>query len=480
MAEHLDLDFESVLRSTLKAEAASLPVGIEPEGVLRRREARRRRRAGRRLTLLLVAAVAALPLGLLAAAVLRPDPSEGYSAVLVRTADDGDIQVLLARDGASQRVVDVPVSRFGAVEYPQVVEANASGWIAFWATDVPEAAAPNEYVVLFDVRDARPPIVRAGTHLGTWTTDGRYWSVTNHAYELIDPASGDVTSRPRGVTGELDAWPLGGPLRVASDGSGLLVGDLSNVVYDEAGRAYPQQWAVLSPAGILSEGLPELAGGTGSRVLSARWGLLQWCEHRATFACPGRRSGTIVSGPGDDGSYREWGGPPPAHDHVIGASWAVDGGLWLLVDRRSGVRTIVLIHRDANHIDREVAAFVVGMDEDLAIGDLAPDDSLIALQLSGDWPRVKTVIVDTSTGQSHLFDGALGGFVPTALAREWVADEAETEAGQVLAKASADGGSEPAYAPRPSLGEQLQGLSAERILLVHEIEATAADPGPAI
>ena len=42
MAEHLDMEFESLLRRTLEAEAASMPVSIGPAEVLRRRELRRR------------------------------------------------------------------------------------------------------------------------------------------------------------------------------------------------------------------------------------------------------------------------------------------------------------------------------------------------------------------------------------------------------------------------------------------------------
>jgi hypothetical protein len=45
VAEHIEVSFESFLRATLKAEAASLPVSIGPAAVLQRRESRRRDRS---------------------------------------------------------------------------------------------------------------------------------------------------------------------------------------------------------------------------------------------------------------------------------------------------------------------------------------------------------------------------------------------------------------------------------------------------
>jgi hypothetical protein len=437
------------------------------------------------LILLMLSLLLALALGLVTVGSrlpnlwtsVLPPPAEAYDAVLVRGAGEPELQVLLARDGATQRVVGVPVSRFGEV-IPQVLEASASGWIALYAVDVPEATTHNEYVVLLDVRDAHPPIVRIGTHLGAWTNDGRYWSATNDAYELIDPNSGNVVSLPRGVSADLDWWGTGyGRMSVAADGPGLLLGD-ADAVYGEDGLPYPQKWGVLSPEGSLARGLPDLAEGVGTRRISARWGLLQRCGNGTSgYICPGLGTGAIVSGPASDGSYRQWGADPPAHDFVIDESWAVDGGLWLLVDRRSDGRTIVLIHRDEDNVDREIASFVVDPDEHVRIGDLAPDDSLIALELSGKFPVVQTVIVETGTGRSHLFDGALGGFVAAAATAGWVAGEGGTEAGQLLARPAEGGESGLGYGPLPSVEDQVLSLSAERVLLVHEVEATSSDPG---
>ncbi|MDP8905733.1 MAG: hypothetical protein M3N29_10590 [Chloroflexota bacterium] len=487
MAEHFDMSFESLVRSTLKAEAASLRVAIGPKDVLQRRDVRRRQRSRGRLRLLLIAALLVLPLSAaLVAGVLRPDPlPHGYSAVLVRDVSDSGIQVLVANHGVAVRIADVPASRFGAIELGRVLEASASGWIALSAADPPEIAPIHEnYVVLLDVTSPdAAPIIREGTHLGTWTPDGLYWSATNTAYELIDPVSRNIINLSRSVSADLDWWVSGnGRMSVATDGFGLLVGDPSNAVHDEEGLPYPQKWGVLGPEGTLSRGLPDLAEGVGPRRISARWGLLQRCG-TGTMGdkCAGLRTGAIVSGPASDGSYRQWGADPPTHDHVIEGSWAVDGGLWLLVDRRSGGRTIVLTHRDENNVDREVASFTVDLDEDVTIGDLAADDSLIALELSGKFPALQTVIVDTRSGTSHLFDGALGGFVPAAATVGWGAGARATEEAQLLAR-PATGGPSPAYPPLRSLQEHIDYIEreAERILLVHEVEATSPEPGPII
>jgi hypothetical protein len=472
VAEDLEMRFDSLLRSTLKAEAGSLPVSVVPADILRRRDQTRRKHASRRIRLLLIAALIALPLGALLAGVLRPDPPpEGYSAVLVRGIAEPELQVLVASHGVAELVADVPASRFGAIEVGRVLEASASGWIALQAND----QAGDEFVVLVDVRDAEAtPIVREGTYHGAFTPAGLYWSATNTAYELIDPVSGDITSLPLRV--DLDWWPLGiyERMRVAADG-GLLLGDPGgNAVYYQDGDPYPQQWGVLSPAGGVSRGMPDLAEGVGPRLISDLWGLLQLCEASADN-CLDRPSGSIISGPARDGAYRQWGEDLPPHDHVIGASWAVDGGLWLLIDRRSAERTIVLVHRNHENVDREVASFAIDLNVDVRIGDLALDDSQIAIALDP-----QTIVVDTSSGRSHLFDAAIGGFVPTAVATGWTAGEPATETGELLARPAPGAAAPPRYGPLPSLEEQIDSLSADRILLVHEVEAISTDPGPAI
>jgi hypothetical protein len=435
------------------------------------------------LSLLLVLALALVTVGSrlpdLWTSVFRAP--EGYSAVLVRGLGESEVQVLAAKDGSAERVADVPVSRLGPVQIERPLEASPFGWIALQAYD----QAGYEYVVLVDVRNAHAtPIVREGTYHGAFTPDGLYWSATNTAYELIDPATGNVTSLPRSVAEDLDWWSGGidSRMRVAADGAGLLLGDPANTTHDETGRPYPQQWGVLSPAGILSRGLPDLAEGVGTRLISARWGLLQRCEAPAGECdMPTRRSRSIISGPASDGSYRQWGGDPPAGDHVIGASWSVDGGLWLLVDRRlPGERTMVIIHRDEEIVDREVASFAVEHDVDVSFGDLAPDDSLIAFNLWADWPRWQTVIVDTRSGDSRLFDGTLAGFVPAVAANEWVSGSTTTEAGQPLEQPTTGAGSSPPYPALPSLQQQLDFIEyagAERVQLIHEFEATTADRG---
>ncbi len=467
MAEQLEVRLEALLRGTLKAEAATLPVAIGPADVLRRRELRRRERARGRNRLLLIAALVALPLGAVLIGAPRPDPPpEGYSAVLVRGFGDSEIQVFAAREGVAERVLTVPRSRLDdagildAAEI-QVLETSATGWIAMYvATDGVQASGYREFVVLLNVRDPDAvPVVREGTHLGAWTPNGLYWSATNDAYELIDPASGQAIRLSRSASGRFDWYAAGnGRMQVAAEGHGLLLG---------GPLGSPQQWGVLSADGTLSPGLPDVAEGVGPRQVSSQWGLLQ------------PRSNGAVSGTAVDGTYRTWGDAPPLHHYLADASWAVDGGVWLLVDRRSEGRTMLLIHRDQDNVDREVAAFPVDIDVQVSIGDLAPDDSLIAFELIGQASvREQTVIVDTRSGSSHLFSGALGGFVPTAATVDWVTGERLTETGQVLSSPAPGGGSGLGYGPLPSLEQQIASLDADRILLVHEVEATSADPGP--
>jgi hypothetical protein len=461
VAEQFEPGFEVLLRGALKTEAASLPVSIRPADVLRRRQLRRRARLTGRSRLLLVAALIALPIGAILIGAPRPDSlPDGYSAVLLRSSDD-PVQIFATRDGVAERVLAVPRSRLADAgildaSSAQVLETSATGWIALYiSTDDVQASGYREFTVLLNLHDPdAKPIVRQGTGLGTWTPDGLYWSATNDAYELIDPATGQVTSLPRGAARGLDWWIEGnGRMRVAEDGHGLLVGG-------------PQQWGVLSSKGTLSPELPDLAEGVGPRMVSSQWGALEL------------RSDGAVSGPASDGTYRTWGDAPPLHHFLAGASWAVDSGVWLLIDRRSEGRTMLLIHRDQDGVDREVAAFPVDIDVQVSIGDLAPDDSLIAFDLVDQALERQAVIVDTRSGSSRLFGGAVGGFVPTAHAVGWLAGERMTETGRELSSLSPAGRPGPGYGPLPSLERHIASLESDQILLVHEVEATSSDPGP--
>lgn len=488
MADQVDVRFEALVRDVLRTEVATLPLTVTPADVLRRAAERRRERARGRVRLLLLAAVLLLPLGGLLAFAMRPQlpPAADYEAVLVRglrmneaRTATSDLEVVVATaDGTARSLARVPASRLGAVERSGgPASISTQGWLALGAHSTDERASEKD--IALDLRRLdREPLIFDGSGVFAWDRTGFLWRRPSGLLVQVNPETGEATSIPQDLVGDLVPWPFGAwAINVAADGSGVLVGDPGNRVVDDSGEPYAQSWAIVTAQATVVPGAPELAYDVGRRFLSPHWGLLQLCDPESSLACPGRATGSLISGPAADGSYRNWGEDPPLHDHVIGASWAADGGVWVLVDRRTTERALVLVHRDEQDVDTEIASFLVGADDQPTFDAFAPDDSLIAIGFFNGHDE-QTVLVDTASGRAHRFEGSAAGFLPVATADEWLGSEDPAHAGEpVVTSGSASSGASEPYPPLPELTEQLDSTAGAPVLLVHEVPASAVDPG---
>jgi hypothetical protein len=448
---------------------------VRPEDVRLHGNERRRQRTRRRLSLpLLVAAGLLVPLGLAWAIGSSPEPDDGqrYQAVLVRGLDrhdDGsatdDLEVVLAdADGSVQPLRRMPASRFpaqGGIWNPAL---STQGWLTF-STQVGDGPEPTD--VLLDLADPdRAPTLLPGWSRTGWAPDGSLWRESTGT-ELIDPESGTRTSVEREDGGDLQTLPLGSwSLATTIDGE-LVVSAPPDPVDGEPTLPRMQAWGGIDAGGRLTLAIPRIAENGRLRYLSPRWGVLWVCDSdpSALAYCPGRPRGSVISGPAADGTYRTWRGRPARDEFVVQASWAADGGAWLLLDRRSIGRTLALVHLALDGTEREVASFVADPEGGASIDALAPDDSMVAigwLDEAGWW----TALVDIRSGRTTLHRGSLAGFARPDDARPWIHDDGASEQGTRLAGSAAPNVAATGYPPLPTVETQTEGM--ERTLLIHE------------
>ncbi|CAN5797019.1 hypothetical protein BH23CHL8_BH23CHL8_14790 [soil metagenome] len=478
MADITDTRIEERLRRALRVEAESLPLTVRPEDFLRRRRTARVARDRRPLRLLAIAAAAALPVAaVIGLSLSTPDVDEpSYGAVLVRglervtdTDEASRLEVILVLPGGEARgLVRYDSSRFPGltdVHYPKVSE---DGWLAFDAYSID---AYGEHQVLVDLKDlSRDPVILDGSALMGWSPDGMLWRYANGRYERLDPETGILSSAPEPGDGLGPGGSGTWALATAADGSGAVV----QRDPEEVGVTQDRSWGVFKTDGSVTHGRPDVAEGTGPRLLTRDGGLLQVCESDPAFGsyCPELARGSVVSGPGEDGSFRTWGDGPGADEYVLGASWAADGGTWQLVDRRRDGRAFAVVHVAPDGKTRTAATFAADHASSVSIDGLASDDSLIAIgwiDEDGWW----TALVDVRSGTTYLLDGQVAGFVDRAAAEAWMPGEFAVERAGSLPRTPPPGS--PRYPALPPVEEQAVG--ADAILLVHESPATADRPG---
>ncbi len=498
MAEPADLRLEALLRATLQAEVAALPVRVRPEDVMARDRERRRARAPGRMRLLVPAAAIFVGLvGLLTVGRLTERSTATYDAVIVRglatiegvPGISSDLEVVTARvDGSEQ-----PLHRFAASRFPPgtvlsyAPMVSSSGALVF-GVGFQQRAGEAEFLVDLARPDREPLLLsdadsveQGGVGTVGWGPDGDLWRIWNWSLERIDP----VTHVRNRVSWRLDEAhePIStGTWRLipAADGSGIVVGPYYLTRLDATASLTPESWGVVSPDGRLTPGFAAVMDGIGRRLLSPDNGEIKVCDSDpdSYTHCPDQPWGTVMSGPKPDGKYRTWGMAASPDEFVLDASWAADGGIWLLIDRRVGGRTLALVHRDAQGRDLTRATLALPPRLSPMFDAFAPDDSLIALGWWDDETSKRTALIDPRSGRTYLHVGNVAAFVPPVAATAWPADPFTVQQGELVAAALPPGAAGPGYAPLPALSEQTMDM--ERVLFVHEEPATSSETGPPI
>jgi hypothetical protein len=167
--------------------------------------------------------------------------------------------------------------------------------------------------------------------------------------------------------------------------------------------------------------------GPGPRRVDPRWGRLVIC---ADGGCAGQVDGAIIASPaagGQSWTFR----PVGSCETVLDASWAADGGVWILLERpqfldgssflcrnpdRWPNRLLILAHQDPESVEVEHAVFPNPVLRSVRFAGLAQDDSLIAvLPDTGSGGPVGAALIDPVTGQGFRYPGSLVGFVPSSV-----------------------------------------------------------------
>jgi hypothetical protein len=510
MADENDARLELLLRSTLRAETADLAVTVRPEDVLVRRQDRRI--ASRRwlpFRVLAIAAAVALPLAaIIGTALSDQEAATDDGAIIVRglgldeaTNEVSDLEVILVdNDGREHGLVRYDAARFelprsfreaqsapaGSMpptlidpSYPKV---SKDGWLVFDAYSTGEE--PEGRTVLVDLTDPqREPVLLEDDGPTGWGPDGALWRYASGRVERIDPDTDQRRSAPAINLGGFGLWHPGTwALAVAEDGSGPVMEATS----DATGVGMRRSWGVMTlddPSPVRVD-IPAVAPGVGARLLSAEYGLLQVCssDHQQGSFCPDTPRGTVVSGSAFDRPFRTWGEPPGPNQTVLAASWAGDGGVWKIVDRRDGGRLIDLVHISPSGEERRAVTWNADLGETNEVGALAADDSLIALTRRAS-ERTETALADTRTGVTRRYEGQVAGFVSSQGAIDWLPGSFQVTPGHIVATAPVDGSWSYSALPQvemqmPRMGFMLgqQGRPATGSLFLSEEHPEVAAP----
>lgn len=488
MHELDDRALESLLRRTLREEAATAPPTLTWEALeARARKLRRDRTIGRRnLTLLGVAAILLLSgAALVAFAERRLDPADGsYQAVLVRPGfevvvvrPDGWERVVHRYDRASFMFLDAEASSSGWMAIHNMREYNVIEWLLL------DAASLNG-----PARAISPPPLGEQTS-GGWSPDGRFsmWGSDGEVI-LVEPATG-ATDRYR--IG--DRLPL--VLGWAADGSGLVVGDGGELaeatwsddvrlpIYNNLGGPYPVAWRVARIDGNPeAAGLPALHPRSLPRSYLEGGSRLQVCdssERGGLVGCPGMANGTIIVEE-PSGRLTTWPSDVVEPARVVDATFAHDGsGVWLLL--READRPALTLARAVapGRVERIVAIPMrPGVDgsSTVSVAGIAPDDSLVIVR--GESRDQPLAVVPTTGGPATYHEGVFAGFARASDARRWGTEPFAAVRGLVPPASTG-----PAYPPLPSveqfIADQLP-LELGQPVLVHSHEATSVGSGQVV
>jgi hypothetical protein len=411
------------------------------------------------------------------------DAAADYRAVIVRglvpdeaTGEVSDLEIVLAGDEGQT----TPVARIAADRLPGRSDAGSpqlspSGrWLAM-SIYSPGDPAEGHLIIDLEHPDA-DPVTLPGSGVSGWGPDDILWWSPNGPLQRVDPTSGTIETIDLELPEGLTAWPFEGwSLPVSADGSGVVLLDPEWGFIDDAQQP---RWAVLSSSGLTTggPGYPRLARGGQVRLLDEQNGLLQVCDSDpyASAYCPDQARGTVIA-TAPDGSVIRWRAAPPRDEFVLGASWAADGEMWVLVDRRSPEgRALGLVQVGRDLVETPGPAMAVAASGSISIEALAGDDSLIAVEYI-DELGFHTALMDPDTGRSWAHLGQVAGFAGPAMTEAWPSQDFVTAPGEPLpAEPSAE---HPGYPPMPPVSTYVAPL--DLILLIHEAPPESGPQAPA-
>jgi hypothetical protein len=352
-------------------------------------------------------------------AIVPPEPSEDpYQAVLARVDDtpEGAVEgidvVAVRADGRERSIGRIDGSRLPtwARDFVNGPVVSSDGWLAFRAT------GPSGHGWAFvDLRAPDAPIrvvtipwwggfpSRAS---GAWGPDGRFAgsaSEYHDTYDAIDRATGAVVEIP-GLPADVDGQPVAlDPSRIRALTDGGVAGDA---------------WLMADPQ---RPGLLALYQSTGPRRIIGDGTVLDVCDVGPGCVVPDLHDGAVTI-QGQNGTPIAVDVSRLLPDRVVDASYARDGAsIWLILQRGAEAAYPVLGRLGADGSATTFGAYgpfgaPTGPAEDCCtIAGIAPDDSLIALDVPGlpgpiIWPTEAEALL------SPAHTGTFAGFLPASVA----------------------------------------------------------------
>lgn len=355
-------------------------------------------------------------------AIVPPEPSDDpYQAVLARVDDtpEGAVEgidlVAVRADGRERSIGRIDGSRLPAwardfVNGPVV---SSDGWLAFRATGPSDHGwafvdlrAPDGPIRLVDIPWWGGYPSRAS---GAWGPDGRFAgsaSEYHDTYDAIDRATGAVVEIP-GLTADVDGRPVTlDPRRISALADGGVM---------------PVEGTVWARTDARQPGLLALYQSTGPRRIIEDGTILDVCDVGRGCVGPDLHDGAVtIRGPGGAPAALDASGLLP--DRVVDASYARDGtSIWLLLQRGAEGAYPVLGRLDADGSattfgdDGPFGASTDPAEACCTIAGIAPDDSLIALDVPGlPGPVVWPTGAEEPVPTAHT--GTFAGFLPASVA----------------------------------------------------------------
>lgn len=441
-----DPTLERLLAEALAERADRVPATVTLERIEARMAQRTRQHRGvavrRPLALLGLAAAVLLPMAALVAGQRSDEPAparvDAYQALIQRREGDAWLVAVMRGDGQERVLASVPIPDPGDERRRPQIAVSPDGWIATpgatgW--EFRHLRAPGQVI-----GPMAPFLQSEGGR--AWVEERRFaaWNESGDI-ALLDPETGSVErASVAAPLGEVIAWTRDGTALVAQDGRGP-----QPVL--SWGERRPRGWQVIS-----------LEGGSGDVTLadvelgwrSGAWwrpdgSRVQLCDMAVRGECPGLPNGAVVTeSPG--GTLTTWYTDELAPDDVVDTVFSVSG-LWVLLDRRSDGRKVVLARLGMPGDARLVATWGAGSSPvgQGSIESVAPDESLVVAD---------SRLVDVRSGAVTPMGGSFLGFVSSASADGWPGDA--FQAAQPMASAA------PAVTAYPSL-RPLELVLAEQL-----------------
>ena len=370
-----------------------------------------------RVLVLALVVLATVLAALLVAGALRRDPPLAIHDPDLVVLREGHI-VAIARDGTERELGRLTNETLGS-DVKLIISALVSPDGHLLVNRIKDDQTAG--LVVFDLRhmDAAPLVPDVQGYRYGFAPDGTLGIVTADGIATVDLLSGRSRSTVlSGAPGDPVHRPLtpDGLVNWAADGTTILA-ETGRLTVDTEGKLTTATLGRLDFDGTFTAGaVPAYDEGFRARRIGPDGEVLR-CRREADSACYFLLGELFAVT--DDSAPSVWTNPDPSM-RLVDFSWAVDGGLWLLLETAAtGPRSVSLVHVSATLESRTVATFAAeprDKDQGLYVTSayfeaIAPDDSRLVVSINEPSVRRVPYIIDPSGGRPIRIDLEIAGWL---------------------------------------------------------------------